>query len=213
MPSSTIRYLRAPARSVIQDYSVMRGMTRFVESLRQHTQSCHITAMRRSRARQILGSNLRVIYIVRDPVLRLISHYRHDWSLGLIKSDLRTALDEYPDLISFSCYAYQIEPWRLEFNSRNILIINFEHYVQARNEVIERVVTFLGHAGPAEFCDPTTRFNGDDRLVATGLTQRFVHSRLYQVGIKPCSRCTVCVGGSLGCWLSQLPVRAPNSAT
>ena len=58
-----------------------------------------------SRARQILGSNLRVIYIVRDPVLRLVSHYRHDWSLGLIKSDLRTALDEYPDLISFSCYA------------------------------------------------------------------------------------------------------------
>ena len=68
---------------------------------------------------------------------------------------------------------------------RNILIINFEHYVQARNEVIERVVTFLGHAGRAEFFDPTTTFNGDDRLVATGLTQRFVHSRLYQAGMKP----------------------------
>ena len=56
----------------------------------------------------------KLIYVMRDPIDRLISHYMHQWSQGVISCDIDQAIDDYPELIDYSCYGLQIKPllWR-----------------------------------------------------------------------------------------------------
>ena len=41
----------------------------------------------------------KLIYVMRHPVDRLISHYMHQWSEGVISCDINQAIDRYPELI------------------------------------------------------------------------------------------------------------------
>ena len=38
----------------------------------------------------------KLIYLIRDPMARAVSHYIHEWTQGVISSDLETALDTHP---------------------------------------------------------------------------------------------------------------------
>ena len=44
--------------------------------------------------------HVRLIYIMREPIDRLGSHYAHDWTLGDISVPIDQAIDEHPE---FSC--------------------------------------------------------------------------------------------------------------
>ena len=43
----------------------------------------------------------RLIYMIRNPVERCVSHYIHDWSEGRIAHDLDTAIDRIPEIIDY----------------------------------------------------------------------------------------------------------------
>ena len=42
---------------------------------------------------------LRLIYVMRHPIDRLISHYIHEWSMGVFHCDINEAVEKYPELI------------------------------------------------------------------------------------------------------------------
>ncbi len=52
----------------------------------------------------------RLIYLTRDPVERLISHYIHEWTMRSIDCDVEEAIARHPELISYGRYEDQLAP-------------------------------------------------------------------------------------------------------
>lgn len=91
------------------------------------------------------GPQTKFIYMMRDPVERAISHYKHDFQRGYCKAPtLADAIDTYRPLILFSRYKYQLDRYLKFFSSENILTIRSEDYFSDRGATVEVIVDFLG---------------------------------------------------------------------
>ena len=94
-----------------------------------------------------IAPDLKIVYIVRDPIRRAISHHQHmvNWSgAGQMVPDINLAIKNHPELIDYSCYHMQLQPWVEAFGLKNILVIKFEDYISNRMVVANQVVGFLG---------------------------------------------------------------------
>ena len=92
--------------------------------------------------------NPKLIYVMRDPVDRLISHYIHQWSEGVISCDINKAIDRYPELIHYSCYGMQIRPFIEAFGRESIMPIFFHQLKATPQSQLEAVGRFIGVADP-----------------------------------------------------------------
>lgn len=95
------------------------------------------------RAKQLLGENLKVIYIVRDPIARIISQHNHELISGRVTCGIDEAIQNYPRFINYSKYAMQIAPWTDALGKEQVLVIGFESYSAGRIETLQRVCRFL----------------------------------------------------------------------
>ena len=87
------------------------------------------------------------IYVMRDPVDRLISHYIHEWTQGVITCPIDEAIEKHPELVDYSRYAYQLEPWVRRFGETRILPVVFEKMTKEPDAELKRVAAFLGAEG------------------------------------------------------------------
>ena len=99
------------------------------------------------RLRPVLAAP-KLVYLIRDPVARAVSHYIHEWTMGIVSGDLDAAFERHPELVDYGRYAYQIGPWVEAFGREAILVVALEEMTRAPQAVLSRVGTFLGHAGP-----------------------------------------------------------------
>lgn len=138
------------------------------------------------RAREILGDELKVIYLTRDPVRRIISQYHHLWGLSLEHRPLNRAVLEDETYVAYSRYDWQLEPWRAVYPADQILVLSFEEYVADRMNSLRRVCAFLGVAAP-EVVDETHRNASDGKRVVlhNSAWARIGHSDFYMYQIKP----------------------------
>ena len=90
----------------------------------------------------------RLIYVMRDPIDRLISHYMHQWSEGIICCDINQAIDRYPELINYSCYGMQIKPYLEAFGKDAVLPIFFDALKSAPDQTLVKVGEFIGCQTP-----------------------------------------------------------------
>jgi sulfotransferase family protein len=95
------------------------------------------------RARHLLGPDLRVIYVVRNPVERAISHHYHEFSRGACGPDVDAVVRADSTLIDFGRYAMQLEAWRRVFGDDAALVLRFEDCVRDRGTSVQRVGDFL----------------------------------------------------------------------
>ena len=93
--------------------------------------------------------NPKLIYVMRHPVDRLISHYMHQWSEGVITCDIDKAVDRYPELIDYSCYGKQITPFIDAFGVKAILPVFFVDLKSSPQRSLEAIGRFIGVANPA----------------------------------------------------------------
>lgn len=96
------------------------------------------------RARELLGPDLRILYLVRNPVDRILSHHHHAVTEGSFSGSLDEAIDELPCLVNYSCYGTQLTPWLAAFGPERVLVIVFEDYVKDRRGGAREVCRFLG---------------------------------------------------------------------
>jgi Sulfotransferase domain len=92
-----------------------------------------------------LLADARLVYMVRDPVDRMLSHYLHNVGGGY---DDRPLADAFADLesayVARSRYFFQLEPYLEEFGQGSIEIVTREELKSDRSATMRRVFDFLG---------------------------------------------------------------------
>ena len=121
----------------------------------------------------------KLIYVMRHPVDRLISHYMHQWSEGVISCDINHAIDRYPELINYSCYGVQISPYLEEFGHKAVLPLFFDDLKNNKDKALNRVGDFIGCTKPLIWIDDLALNN-----VSTQRIRRFYGYELL-VNSKP----------------------------
>jgi hypothetical protein len=101
----------------------------------------------------------RLIYVMRDPVDRLISQYIHQWSEGEIRCGLDEALTRHPELIAYSCFVHQLEPFITAYGKSTILPVFFDRLRADPRGQLERVCRFVGYEGEVEWHEDLSRRN------------------------------------------------------
>ncbi|MFV8782801.1 sulfotransferase domain-containing protein [Microbulbifer sp. SA54] len=96
-----------------------------------------------SRIQSYLGTP-KIIYVMREPVDRLVSQYIHEWSCGKINVSIDEAIVEHPELIKYSLYHYQIKPYLEAFGRENVLPVFFEKLKKDPQEELNRIARFIG---------------------------------------------------------------------
>jgi hypothetical protein len=101
----------------------------------------------------------RLIYVMRNPVDRLISQYIHHWSQGDVSCGLQEALTRHPELIAYSCYARQLAPFIESYGKAAILPVFFDRLLAAPQGELERVCSFIGYRGNVQWDEKLSRSN------------------------------------------------------
>jgi len=96
-----------------------------------------------ARACRLLGPKLKVIYLVRDPVRRIISQYRHLVGLGLENRPIDEAISNDETYLAYSLYEWQLSPWRDLLPEPQILVVSMERYVRDDGDELDRIFNFL----------------------------------------------------------------------
>jgi hypothetical protein len=69
----------------------------------------------------------KIIITIRNPVKRLISHYKHNIRFGIIKKkSILEAISDHPNIIENSMYSKYIQMWISYFGAENVLILPLE---------------------------------------------------------------------------------------
>lgn len=113
------------------------------------------------RMRSLL-TDARLVYLVRDPVDRMLSHYLHNVGGGYERRPIEEGLAD-PDgaYLARSRYAMQLEPYRSEFGDERIAIVAREELKRDRAATLRSLFAFLG-------VDPEFRSDQFEREWETG---------------------------------------------
>lgn len=138
------------------------------------------------RAKRLLGANLKVIYIVRDPIARIISQHHHEITSKRISCNIDEAVRSYARFIDFSRYAMQIKPWIESLGRDNVLIVHFETYINKRKDTVESISRFLDIEPQTLGIDQDEVFNKTTgKPVPQGLIAKLRFTSVYRRLLRP----------------------------
>lgn len=86
----------------------------------------------------------KMIYMIRDPVTRAVSHYIHGWSRGEMSRDPAEAFERHPELVEYGRYGMQIAPFIDRFGAGNVLLTSLEQLLSTPQDEFARIGDFLG---------------------------------------------------------------------
>jgi hypothetical protein len=112
-----------------------------------------------ARMRHLLSDRVRFIYVMRHPIDRLVSQYIHEWTQRVISKDINEAVNEHPELIDYSRYAMQLEPYLQTFGRERVLPLFFDRLTVAPQAELQRVCEFIGYQGNAVWHDELSEQN------------------------------------------------------
>lgn len=108
---------------------------------------------------------LKLIYVIRHPVERLISHYMHQYSQNVITTNINTAIDTCPELINYSLYSMQIKPYIEQYGENNVLLVFSEAFRHNPDRELARVARFIGYDKPVTWYDDLPEQNVSSQRV------------------------------------------------
>lgn len=127
----------------------------------------------------------KIVYIVRDPVARLLSHHHHEISARTMTGSIDDAVREYPRLIDYSRYYHQLTPWIDAFSNDQVHVVHFEAYMSDRIAGANALYTWLG-LPKNELETPDVVHNAaSEKRVGVGVGGQLARSRIYRDVIRP----------------------------
>ena len=87
----------------------------------------------------------KLIYMVRDPISRILSHWRHATGAGYEKRTMEEALGrDDQSYMHRSMYWMQLQPYLADFDRDQILVITQEELQTERDETMRKAFAFVG---------------------------------------------------------------------
>jgi hypothetical protein len=86
----------------------------------------------------------KLVYLVRDPIARMKSHYQHRVAAGVERLPIEQALREDAHYLNTSRYAYQISRYLEYFPASHLLVVPSEALLTRRKSTLRRIFRFLG---------------------------------------------------------------------
>ena len=150
--------------------------------------------------------DVRLIYVMRHPVDRLVSHYMHGWLEASITEPIDDAVTRHPQLVDYGRYTMQLRPYLETYGPERILPVFFERLTSHPQQELERVCSFLGYSGAPSWDDGADAQNvsrdrlrkspmrdailefGPLRMIRRGLVPRSIRNRvkrIWQIDQKP----------------------------
>lgn len=105
----------------------------------------------------------RLIYIMREPIQRLVSQYIHEWTMRNTAAPIDRAIDELPALVDYGRYAMQLRPYLETYGPERILPVFFERLTAHPQPELERIARFIGLEGPVRWDAESARSNASSR--------------------------------------------------
>jgi hypothetical protein len=120
---------------------------------------------------------VKLIYVIRHPIDRLISHYVHERSVEGITVGIDEAIDAHPELIDYGLFSVQVRPYLDAYGPENVLPVFFDRLVAEPQAELERICRFLGFAGtPAWDASLKPQNVGSERLRRSVLREALVQA-------------------------------------
>jgi Sulfotransferase domain len=110
----------------------------------------------------------KLIYLMRHPIDRLVSHYIHEWTMGEATENIDDAVDSTSAFVAYSQYYRQLAPFIERYGKQRILPVFLERMNVAPDDELRRVAQFLGHTSEAAW-----RHDLGDRNVSRDRIKRF----------------------------------------
>ena len=127
----------------------------------------------------------RILYVMRHPIERVISHYLHavrDVDFYGETRDIGSAIAKDPMYIAYSDYSAQISPYLERFGRDKVLTLTFETLVSDPQATMDKVFAWLGLPAGASIERPVTANQAPSRYRRArggGVLNRFRHSSLW----------------------------------
>ena len=96
------------------------------------------------RAVKVLPDDFRAVYVVRDPIERIISQHHHEHVEGKVPASIDEAVRQFPRYVEYSRYGYQLTPWIEAIGPDRVRVIRFEDYKADRQKVTKQLCEWLG---------------------------------------------------------------------
>lgn len=94
--------------------------------------------------------NLKLIYILRDPVARIESHYNHRLRNGKLSTSFIEAISTHPCFIERSQYGKQLSHILKTFPANQVKVILFEDLIKMPFNVVREVCDFIEIKSPQQ---------------------------------------------------------------
>jgi len=106
-----------------------------------------------------LGNNTKIIIMIREPISRLISHYKMNYLKNsehltlnkVITKNFNEQINNYDNYIKRGLYADQIEMVLKYFNKENVYLMIFDDFIKHTQQELEKLAVFLGIDSKYEF--------------------------------------------------------------
>jgi len=102
---------------------------------------------------------VRLVYMIRDPMARIVSHYIHEWSQGVLSRPLDVEIDAHAPLVDYGLYGWQITPFVEAYGREAILLTSLERMAADPGGELARVAAHVGHQGPAAWVEESEAEN------------------------------------------------------
>ncbi len=129
----------------------------------------------------------RLIYIMRNPFERIVSHYWHavrDVHHGGELRSLLRAVQDAPEYLAFSDYAMQLEPYVELFGKNAIFTLTFESLVEDRQRALDQIYRWLELPSPAAGDRPDKAHNQKPTamtgVAGAGILNRIEYSNAWK---------------------------------
>jgi hypothetical protein len=103
--------------------------------------------------------DVRLLYVVRDPIARMRSHYLHEVAALRERLPVEQALRENPIYLDFSRYATQLERYLDRFPREQLMVVRAEDLFVNPSLVLPRVCRFVGVDSSFRPVNPARRDN------------------------------------------------------
>ncbi|WP_227271824.1 sulfotransferase domain-containing protein [Roseobacter weihaiensis] len=103
------------------------------------------TLARMQHAAQTAGAPLpRLLYMIRNPLDRAVSHYIHEWTEARMGQDPVAEFQRHPEIAAYSCYGMQIAPFIEAAGADQVFLTSLEQIKADPDAEFARIARFLG---------------------------------------------------------------------